>query len=191
MANAEAVALISVADYLANEKHAEVGHEYFTGCVVTMEGISRRQTTIAGNLFTAIHGKLHGGPCRPFLGDLKLGIQRNNETLFYYPDIVVECDSTAVEDDSYTTEPKVIIEVLSPTTERIDRQEKFWAYAETASLEDYVLVDHQESAVTVFRKTTDWQSEALSSTANLVLPSIEFQMPVAQVCIDIHFNNLA
>ncbi|MCH1506497.1 MAG: Uma2 family endonuclease [Verrucomicrobiales bacterium] len=120
-----------------------------------------------------------------------MGIQRSNETLFYYPDIVVECDSTAVEDDSYTTEPKVIIEVLSPTTERIDRQEKFWAYAETASLEDYVLVDHQESAVTVFRKTTDWQSEALSSTANLVLPSIEFQMPVAQVCIDIHFNNLA
>ncbi|MCH1506498.1 MAG: hypothetical protein L7V86_23175 [Verrucomicrobiales bacterium] len=62
MANAEAVALISVADYLADEKHAEVGHEYFTGCVVTMEGISRRQNTIAGNLFTAIHGKLHGGP---------------------------------------------------------------------------------------------------------------------------------
>jgi Uma2 family endonuclease len=136
--------------------HAEVRHEYFAGCVVTMDGIFRRQNTIAGNLFAAIHGKLQGGPCRPFMGDLKLGIQRSNETLFYYPDIVVECGSTAAEDDSYTTEPKVIIDVLSPTTERIDRREKFWAYTETASLEDYVLVDQQESAVTVFRKTTDW-----------------------------------
>lgn len=185
---AEAVELISVADYLEAEKASEVRHEYLNGLVAAMAGASRHHNTIAGNVFAALYQKLQNGACRPFMGDSKVGIQSRGEMLFYYPDILVECRTSPPEDAFYTTEPKVIVEVLSPSTERIDRREKFWAYTELASLEEYVLIDQQKAAVTVFRKTTQWQPELLSASHALHLASIDFHIPLRQIYRGIDFD---
>lgn len=189
MATAEAVEFIPVSDYLEGEKHADVRHEYLNGIVVAMAGASRRHNTIAGNLFAAVHGHLKDHPYRPYMGDLKVGIKRRSETLFYYPDVVVECQSTEPEDDYYTTEPSVIIEVLSPSTERIDRREKFWAYMELDSLQEYVLVDQQSPSVTLFRRSDDWNPKILSAlTDTLAFASIDFQIPLQQIYTGIDFT---
>ena len=182
MSTGEAFQLISVADYLEGEKLAEVRHEYLNGIVVAMAGASRRHNTIALNIASALHGHLAGKPCRPFMGDLKVGIARRSQTLFYYPDIVVECATTSPSDDYITTEPKVIFEILSPSTERIDRREKFWAYMELESFEDYVLVDQQQAHIEIFRRTNDWLPEIITETdASLHLSSIDFTMSIAEV----------
>jgi Uma2 family endonuclease len=182
MATAEAIDLISVDDYLEGEKRSDVRREYLNGIVVAMAGASRRHNTIALNIASALNSELKGKSCRPFMGDLKVGIERGKETLFYYPDIVVECATVPPEDDYYTREPKVIVEVLSPSTERIDRREKFWAYMELDSFEEYVLVDQEKACIEVFRRANDWQPETVQEMdAILQLSSIAFEMPVADV----------
>ncbi len=188
MATAAALDRISVEDYLEGEKQAEFRHEYLDGLVVAMAGASRRHNSIALNIASALNGKLQGGPCRPFMGDLKVGIERSGGFLFYYPDVVVECQSAPPEDDYYTTEPKVIVEVLSPSTERIDRVEKFWAYQTLDSLEEYVLVTQHTAALTVFRRSHRWLPEFLTESDTLQLASIEFEMPVGQIYAGLKFD---
>ena len=172
---------VSVSDYLEGEKLADTRHEYLNGMVVAMAGASRRHNTICGNCFTALHGSLGHGPCRPFMGDLKVRIAKGNETLFYYPDILVECSSIPPEDDYYTTEPKVIIEVLSPSTERIDRREKFWAYQTLDALEEYVLVNQDKPDATVFRRPNQWRPEAVTAEGIIHLPSIGVEVAMRDV----------
>lgn len=190
MSTNEAGALISVSDYLASEKGAEVRHEYLNGVVFAMAGASRRHNCIALNLASALNSHLEGTPCQPYMGDLKVAIHRRSETLFYYPDTVVECAPAPHEDEYYTTEPKVIIEVLSPSTARIDRREKFWAYTEVETLQEYVLVDQDELDVTVYRRTDDWQPRPLSSPKDsLHLDSIEVDLTLEQIYAGIDFSS--
>lgn len=188
MSTAIAMDFVSVAEYLEGEKLAEVRHEYLNGVVFAMAGASRRHNSIAGNVFSSLHQHLEGKPCRPFMGDLKVAIKSRGESLFYYPDIVVECQTTPPEDDYYTTEPKVIIEVLSPSTERIDRREKFWAYSEIDTLEEYVLVDQTKAQVSIYRRSAEWSPEIILTKGDLVLASIDFQMPLESIYRGVDFD---
>ncbi|MGK0184894.1 MAG: Uma2 family endonuclease [Verrucomicrobiales bacterium] len=77
--------------------------------------------------------------------------------VFYKPDIVVECATTPPSDDYFTTESKVIVELLTPSTERIDRREKFWAYMELESFDEYVLIDQEKAHIEIFRRSAEWE----------------------------------
>jgi Uma2 family endonuclease len=117
-------AAISVAEYLAGEQDGEVRHEFIGGTAHAMAGASEEHNTIAMNIATALHAHLRGRPCRAFLLDLKVRLQIARTDIFYYPDVMVACDPR--DSDRYFKRfPKVVIEVLSPDTERTDRREKF------------------------------------------------------------------
>jgi Uma2 family endonuclease len=114
---------ISIDDYLAGELASEVRHEYVDGEVYARVGASKRHNRIVLALASVLRSHLAGGPCATFVADIKVKVGRS----FYYPDIVVSCHGDE-GDQHYETEPLLIVEVLSESTEARDRFEKRMAY---------------------------------------------------------------
>ena len=148
---------LSVADYLAGERDVDVRHEYVDGQVYAMAGASDRHNRIALNIASRLNDHLAGDECEAFISDMKVKVA---PTLYYYPDVVVTCDAPG-GDRYFRTEPRLIVEVLSPTTERIDRTEKLHAYRRVESLQEYVLVAQDTMAVELHRRGADgaWTRE--------------------------------
>src|SRR5437763_306254 len=150
---------LSIADYLAGERDGEVRHEYVSGQAYAMAGASARHNRIAGNIFGRLNEHLDGADCEPFISDMKIRVAPD---LFYYPDVVVTCDAPG-GDPYYRTEPRLIVEVLSPTTERTDRHEKLAAYKNCPCVQEYALVSQAGMMVELHRRSGgDWQTEILT-----------------------------
>ena len=162
MANPQSQSPISIEAYLEGEKHGDVRHEYLAGQIYAMVGASDRHNLIAGNLFAALHQTTRGGPCQVFMSDMKLRIDTAGETYFYYPDLMVCCDP----DDRaryWRTRPKLIVEVLSESTERIDRREKRLAYIQLDSLNHYLLVEQEFPSLTLYSRDDGWRPQRLEA----------------------------
>lgn len=172
---------ISVREYLEGEEVSDVKHEYVGGLVYAMAGATREHNVIAGRLYSRILARLEGGPCQIYMADIKVRLHHLGSDIFYYPDVVVGCDPRDTE-PLYLEHPKVIVEVLSKSTERLDRREKYWAYRSAESLEEYVLVAQDKREVTIFRKADNWQPEVLTAPESVLeLRSLEFSLPLATV----------
>ena len=173
---------ISPDDYLAGERVSANKHEYLAGVVHMMAGTSIGHDRIAGNIQGELRAQLRNRPCEAFSSDVKVRIRTDFSEFFYYPDVTVDCSAqgnTAL----YAEEPRVIFEVLSPDTERVDRGEKRLNYQTLASLEVYCLVDQYRVAVTVYRRTVaGWVSEFLSEKTDVLrLSSIACELPLAAI----------
>ncbi len=171
---------LSVADYLAGEKESPVRYEYVDGQVYAMAGASDRHNRISGNLYSRLLDRLDGADCEPFMSDMKVKV---DPVLYYYPDVVVTCDAPG-GDPYLRTQPRLIIEVLSPTTERIDRNEKSSAYRQTPSLLEYALVSQDEMRFELHRRQADgqWAVEIFTQAEeSLTLHSVELTLTVADV----------
>lgn len=172
---------VPVEDYLAGEELSEVRHEFIGGAIHAMAGASEDHNIVAGNLFAALHSHLRGKPCRAYMADLKVRLEIARTDIFYYPDVMVACDARDTE-RYFKRYPKVLIEVLSPDTERIDRREKFLSYTQIETLEEYVLVAQDAMEMTVFRRTNNWQPEILRLPDQpLCLASLEFSLPLSLI----------
>ncbi len=172
---------LSVADYLAFEEAASVRHEYIGGRIHAMAGTSERHNLIALNIATFLHGKLRGGPCRAYMSDFKVRLEINRDDLFYYPDIMVSCIREGVE-THYLRYPKLIAEVLSPSTEAIDRREKLLNYRSIPTLDEYLVVAQDTPEVTIHRRRGAWQAILLKSPDDVVeLESLKLSLTVAQI----------
>ncbi|MCE7872235.1 Uma2 family endonuclease [bacterium CPR1] len=127
-------------EYLQLEETSTCRNEYIGGEIFSMTGGSLDHNRLVGNLFAALKQALRGGPCEVFSSDVRLLVERF--TLFTYPDLVVVCGPPRLMADrpDTLTDARVIVEVLSPSTESYDRSEKFRMYRALPSLEEYVLV---------------------------------------------------
>jgi len=176
---------MSVADYLASEEASEVKHEYIGGAIHAMSGASTPHNTIAGNIFAALRTKLRGGPCRVFIENVKVRLEASREDVFYYPDVVVSCHPTGVQ-PQFVMLPTLIVEVLSPSTETIDRREKKMNYLQVQTLQEYVLVAQDRRELTIFRRSTGWQGEIFTAPESLVeFRSIQQAMTLAEIYEDV------
>lgn len=172
---------IPVDDYLSGEQLSEVRHEYIAGEVHAMAGASLAHNDIAGSIYSALRSHLKGKRCRPFVGDVKVRLEILGDDVFYYPDVVVGCDPRDTH-PLFLRFPTVVVEVLSETTERIDRREKFLSYTRIETLEEYVLVAQDRREVTVFRRANGWQAEVLRDEADaLRIASLEFAQPLRDI----------
>jgi Uma2 family endonuclease len=137
---AEPITAMSVEEYLEFERASETKHEYYGGEVLAMAGASYDHNTIVGNIFATLHAQLRGKPCRVNFSDIRVPIPDSG--LFTYPDLTVVCGPPQFRDERRDSllNPKVIIEVLSPSTESHDRGKKFQHYRTIASLDEYVLI---------------------------------------------------
>jgi Uma2 family endonuclease len=171
---------LSVDEYLDAEKDSPVRHEFIAGKIFAMAGASDRHNRIAGNFYKRLDDHLGDGPCEPFISDMKVWV---SESVFYYPDVVVACDGPGA-DAYYRKQPRLIIEVSSPGTERIDRSEKLLAYEQVRSLKEYVIVSQVRVQVEVFRRRRGnrWSSQVLTDLNDeLRLESVGLTMTLAEV----------
>lgn len=170
---------VSVEDYLASEEASEIRHEYLGGLVYAMAGETRTHNQISQNFLFNLRQHLKGGQCKIYMSDIRVNFQIRGDEYFYYPDIVVTCDKRDTH-ERFVRFPKLIIEVASPSTERIDRREKFFAFTSIESLEEYVLVPQKPGEFTVFRKANNWREEKLQ-TDELDLKSLQLSISSAAI----------
>ncbi len=137
-------------EYLAFEEKSPIKHEYVNGEIYTMSGSTDSHNTIALNTAIALRSHLKGSDCRVYISDIKAQLATRN---YYYPDILVTCDPADQDTPLYKRFPKLIIEVLSSSTEAFDRGDKFADYQSLESLEEYVLINTNHRRVEVFRRS--------------------------------------
>ncbi|MBD2257703.1 Uma2 family endonuclease [Pseudanabaena sp. FACHB-2040] len=138
-------------EYLQLEAQSAIKHEYIDGRVYAMAGASDAHVTIAGNLFALLRSHVRGTGCRAYISDMKARIEARNR--FYYPDVMVTCDPRDQETSDYKRFPKLIVEVLSDSTEAFDRGDKFADYQLLESLQEYVLINTRHQRVECFRRS--------------------------------------
>jgi Uma2 family endonuclease len=176
---------LSVEDYLAGELISDIKYEYVNGEVYAMAGAKRAHNIISMNFANLLFNHLRGTPCRVFGSDMKVGVLTATDDVFYYPDVQVSCEKNGNE--HYNAEPKLIVEVLSDSTERKDRVEKFYTYRKLASLEEYVLVAQDCLRVEIYRKRNGWDLELLGEGQSFLLESVGLSLTVADVYQDVEF----
>jgi Uma2 family endonuclease len=160
--------LMSLDEFLAWERDQPERYEYAGGVVTMMTGGSAAHVTIAMNLAFALRHALRGTGCRPFGSDMKVIA---NHTV-RYPDISVICHPVG-DRDSYLSDPVVIIEVISPSTEREDRGRKKFDYFATPSIRQYAIIEQDERLIDLYTRTGDrWTDEIIEGDAVLNLSSI-------------------
>lgn len=172
-------------EYLEGERHVEVRHELVGWQAWAMAGASGEHNAISLNLASALNARLRGKRCRTFVHDMKVRLNWQGTPSFFYTDVLVTCDSRDVE-RYFKQFPTVVIDVLSPETERFDRREKLMAYASLDSTQEYVLVAQDKAEMTLHRRANGWRPEVISGVEHsLELRSLEFSLPLASVCEDV------
>lgn len=175
----------SFADYLdVEEMSPDVKHEYVSGEIFAMAGGSVEHAALSMAIGALLVNHLRGSTCRAYSSDLRIRVREAN--VGTYADAAVVCDPVERDPESPThvTNPRVVVEVLSPSTEDYDRGEKRLYYQRLASLREYVLVAQDRRRVEVWRRADgdgDWKHEAFEAGAKAVLPSIELTIDVDEL----------
>lgn len=143
--------VLSVEDYLEGEQYSEIKHEYLAGQVVAMAGASDRHGLIAMALGVILHPLARKRGCQLFMADMKVRVQDGKDTYFYYPDLLLSCDPEDRESPYYRANPCLIVEVTSPSTARIDRREKLFAYRHLPGLREYLILDQDTRRADLYR----------------------------------------
>jgi Uma2 family endonuclease len=173
----------TVEDYLALELSTQQKHEYFQGEVFAMAGASYAHTVVVVNVAGELRAQLKGKPCRASSGDLR--VRTGDSSLYTYPDIVVVCGPPKLDQPGDTlTNPAVIVEVLSESTEAYDRGRKFELYQSIDSLTDYLLVAQDTPRVEHYRRQPggEWIYTLENRLeASVTIPSIGCALKLAEV----------
>lgn len=171
------------ADYLeVEEMSPAVKHEFVDGEIFAMAGGTVEHSSLATAVSGLLFAHLRGGPCHAHASDLRIRIREANVST--YADAVVVCDPVERDPDSPThvTNPRVAVEVLSPSTEDYDRSEKRLYYQMLPSLEEYVLVAQDKRRVEVWRRDgAGWAHAVFEAGARAPIESIRFALDVDEL----------
>ena len=181
---------LSPQEYLARERCADWRSEFYRGEMFAMAGASWEHTLIKDNLAREAGNRLKDGPCRVVTSDLRVKVSATG--LYTYPDLVIVCGEPQFEDQVQDTllNPRVIVEVLSDSTEKYDRGTKFGHYRQLASLQEYVLVAQDRALVERFVRQADdtWVLTAFSDlTGTFDFGSVAAAIPLAEICRGVQF----
>jgi len=161
----EPVRSIGVEEYLRGELLSDIRHEYLGGQVYAMAGADERHNRIALNIAFQLRAVARGTACGVFISDMKLRVAARDA--FYYPDVLLICDP-GDDEPFFKSRPCLIVEVLSPSTEVIDRREKLIAYRALPSLRYYLLVARDTRRVEFYQADEDgWRHQILDGTGSL------------------------
>lgn len=174
-------------EYLAAERCSDVKHEYLRGEAYAMAGGTPTHAGLAMAVGVALSNALAGRPCRVYGSDLRVRIDATD--LSTYPDITVICgrfESASIDPDA-ATNPMLIVEVLSDSTEAYDRGEKFAHYRRIPSLREYLLVSQREPRLESYARNAEgsWVLAEAGSGQTLVLRSLDgVQLPADAIYRD-------
>ena len=166
--------------YLDWENAQPEKHELVQGEVFAMTGGRRTHGRVVSNLNRRLSEALDGSPCQVFAEGMK--VQVGDDTILY-PDVFVTCSRADLSTDQIFREPKLVIEVLSPSTQAYGRSRKFALYRRLSSLQEYVLIDPDDRRVESFRRTPadEWVLHDMSEGTTLDLASIGCQIALTDV----------
>ena len=178
--------LLTPEEYLAIERAAESKSEFYDGRMYAMSGASFEHNLISSNLLANLYNQLRGGPCRALSSDLRVSLAEGN---YVYPDLVIVCGKPQFTDDEFDTlnNPRVIVEILSPSTEKWDRGGKFSKYQRVPSLQHYVLGSQNDPIIEQHDRQAD-DSWLMTRTpwpdGVLTLDSIGVAIPIREIYLD-------
>ena len=176
---------VSEDEYLSLEDESTIKREFVGHRVYAMAGASERHNTISGNLFAACHGASRGA-CRPFMGDMRLRL--DSGSIYYYPDIMLVCDPTDIA-PMFKSSPCMITEVMSPSTEALDRREKLIAYQNLPMLRECLLIAQDEVQVEHYQRVSprEWGMTTLRIADAIELICIPLILPVSDLYRGVDF----
>lgn len=170
------ISRMNLAEFLAWESQQDSRHEFFRGETFAMTGGSARHNRVILNLAARLGEHLDGTPCQVFAESMKVQLA----DAILYPDVMVTCGRALAGDEQTVTDPKLIIEVLSPSTRGYDKRDKFILYRGLPSLREYALIDPASREVEVFSLTTGgWLLSDQTRSDELVLSSIDCRLPMS------------
>jgi Uma2 family endonuclease len=168
-------------EYLAWESGQELRYEYCAGEVFAMAGGTKGHNRLALNLYAALADRVDAEGCEINVSDVKVDLQ---EGRFYrYPDLVVSCDERDKNEGASYSFPKLIVEVLSDSTESIDRGKKFQEYIQIPTLEEYVLISTKQIQVECFRRGEGrmWLYFPYAEGDVISITSLGVELPIEQL----------
>jgi Uma2 family endonuclease len=172
--------LMTLEEFLAWEREQPERYEYAGGVITMMTGASLARVTITMNVAFALRQSLRGKGCRPFANDAKVMAGGSVR----YPDIAVTCMPISGTDD-VVPEPVLVIEVISPSTEREDRGRKKFDYFATPSVHQYAIIEQDERRIDLYtRSGTEWTNEVVEEDAILKLSSIGVEISLDAIYED-------
>lgn len=162
---------MSPAEYLAWERDQRDRHQLLRGVVYAMAGGTPRHNLLCARVLARFDAALRGGPCRPFSSDQKIHLPVTRD--YVYPDGTVVCGAVELHVDTsdVIVNPRVVVEVLSKSTEQHDRGDKWEGYREIPSLSDYILVSQRVARIEHFGREVDgsWRYRVVSAGGRLEL----------------------
>lgn len=185
-----AVKRYTVAEYLALERASPTKHEFFDGEIFAMAGATEPHNLVAGNAVTALNQALRHEPCRVYPSDMRVRCPSGLRT---YPDVSVACGQPQFEDERRDTllNPLAILEVLSASTEKYDRGNKFENYQAIPSLREYVLVHQDRMRVEHYSRRDsgdDWVLKVVTDPAgSLHVPALGCEIPLSELYAKVEF----
>ncbi|HLK59669.1 MAG TPA: Uma2 family endonuclease [Chthonomonadaceae bacterium] len=177
-------------EYLALERSADTKSEYFEGEIRAMAGGTPQHGAITVNISSELRMQLKGKPCQVFSSDVK--VRTRPDGLFTYPDVSVVCGALQFHDEreDVLTNPCVIVEVLSDSTEAEDRGRKFFQYRQIETLTDYLLVSQKEPLIDYYEKQEDGRwllASVVGLESSLTLDSVGCVLALSEVYDKIQF----
>lgn len=181
---------LTPAEYLTIERAAPTKSEFYDGEMFAMAGGTAVHSLIGTNVTGEFGNKLRGKKCVPYNADLRIQVQATG--LFTYPDWSVICGPLQFADgtDDTVTNPTLLVEVLSPSTEAYDRGQKSLQYRQIPSLQAYLLVSQHEPLLELFVRQdgNQWSlREAAGLAAQLEIPSLEIPISLAEIYAGVTF----
>lgn len=169
---------MTIEQYLEWESHQDIRYEYVKGEVFAMTGGTIPHNDVALNFYTILRPHLRSQGCRVNVSDVK--VQVHSQNLYYYPDVVVSCDSQDINALKFIQKPKLIAEVLSPGTSAKDRGEKFTNYLTIPSLQEYLLIDSEKISVERYSRGEGrmWLYYPYIAGDMITLSSINLEFPI-------------
>jgi Uma2 family endonuclease len=166
---------ISETDYLELEENSNIKHEYINGEMWAMAGASLAHNILTSNVSRHLGNHLDGTRCTAVSSDLKVKADHN----FFYPDVVVLCADE--NDDFYTDQPLILVEVLSKSTEKFDKTFKMSCYQTLPSLQEYVLISQDSAEIMISRRSKNWAAEFFFLGDDVTFESIGLTLPVETI----------
>jgi len=176
---------MTLEEFLEFDENSPLRHEFINGVVFAMLGPSLNHNRIINNLYAPIRNHLKQGPCEAFTSEVKLTIRSAANEVVYSPDLIVDCRPDT-RDPRYVQDPKLLVEVLSPSTQIIDRREKLQNYRLIDSVEEYVIIAQDECRVVVYPRAERWKPRVCASfEAAVELRSIDLAVPMIDLYRDV------
>lgn len=186
VANPAMISYVPYAEFLVREEASLTKHEWLNGVVYDMSGGTPEHAALMSAVSGELRSLLRGKRCRVYSADLAVRVLATG--LFTYPDVSIVCGSLErdPENKNAATNPRVLVEVLSDSTEAYDRGEKFAHYRRIPTLMEYVLVSQKEPCIEVYRRTEsgEWDMEKALAGQTVNLRSIECELDVNEVYVD-------